>query len=59
MSERKTVNVLADVKDDLTTMKNHLGVSNESDAIRFLLAHYTYSQTHPREAINLLLEMRK
>ncbi|GIP38628.1 hypothetical protein J31TS4_19080 [Paenibacillus sp. J31TS4] len=57
--ERKTVNVMSDVKDDLVKLKSSLGLSNESDTIRFLLTLYNTSATIPTEAVTALLELRK
>lgn len=57
--ERKTVNVMSDVKDDLTNLKNKLGLSNESDTIKFLIELHKTSKNIPSQAVLMLVDLKK
>lgn len=57
--ERKTLNVFEDVKEAIVNLKNHLRLNNDSDTIKYLIAVYDHSDSLPKEAENLLLELRK
>ena len=57
--ERKTVNVMSDVKESLAAVKSELGLSNDSDTVKLLIHIYRSSGSIPVETLNKLMELRK
>lgn len=56
---KTVIEVPKEVKDDVSTLKNHLRIREEVDVLRLLLNHYTYTPNFSRETFEYAMSLRR